>query len=58
MQLKLKSRLNIFSMKLWNEYIKTDDFKEIFNYISSELEVFTSYFEELFKKIKNRENVS
>ena len=39
-------------MKHWTEYLKTSDFKDIFNYVSNELEIFQNYFDELLKKLK------
>jgi len=39
-------------MKFWNEYLKTQEFKDIFQYVTSELDLFTNYFDELYKKLK------
>ena len=36
-------------MKLWTEYIKTNEFLDIFNYLNSELDLFTNYLEETLK---------
>ena len=54
MQLKLKSRLNIYSMKNWDKYVQTKDFKDIYNYINQELDLFTNYFDKMYNVIKEK----
>ena len=52
LQTKLKSKSNVFDMPNWDNYMQTQDFQDIYNYIQQEYEVFNVYYHQLSLNVK------
>ena len=45
--------MNLFKLELWEQFVASKDFKDIYVYIEKEYEVFKVYFQNMFEKIAN-----
>ncbi|KAL4509999.1 hypothetical protein ABPG72_010192 [Tetrahymena utriculariae] len=50
---KMKKKENVFKLELWDMFVDTKDFNDIFMYIEKEHEVFRLYFNSMLDKIQN-----
>lgn len=48
---KMKKKENVFKLELWDMFVETKDFNDIFMYIEKEHEVFRLYFNSMLEKI-------
>ena len=46
--------MNHLSLDIWNEYVTTQDFRKISNYIRKEYDLFKTYYENLNQNVKNQ----
>ena len=54
---KLQVKENIFQLELWEMFLHTKDYKDIFSYIKKEHEVFTLYFHSMYDRMQNNPKV-
>ncbi|EAR96828.2 Serine/Threonine kinase domain protein (macronuclear) [Tetrahymena thermophila SB210] len=50
---KMRKKENVFKLELWDMFVDTKDFNDIFMYIEKEHEVFRLYFNSMLDKIQN-----
>lgn len=51
LQTNLSKKENIFGLELWDMFLQTKDFKDIFSYIKKEHEVFSLYFHSMYDRM-------
>lgn len=54
---KLSNKINIFSLDLWDQFVNSKDFKDIFVYIEKEYEVFRLYFQSMYEKLSQNPRI-
>ena len=48
---KMTKKINIYNLDLWDLFVESKDFKDIFIYIEKEYDVFKLYFYQMYDKI-------
>lgn len=48
---KMKAKVNVYNLELWDTYVQSKDFKDIFVYIEKEYDVFRLYFSSMYDKL-------
>jgi serine/threonine-protein kinase ULK/ATG1 len=48
---KLSQKNNLFNLEMWNQFLDTKDFKDIFSYIEKEYDVFKMYYQSMYDKL-------
>lgn len=54
---KLSNKINIYQLDLWDQFINSKDFKDIFVYIEKEYEVFRLYFQSMYEKLSQNPRI-
>lgn len=54
---RMKKNENVFKLELWDMFVGTKDFNDIFMYIEKEHEVFRLYFNSMLEKIQTSPKV-
>ncbi len=53
---KMKKKENVFKLELWDQFVISKDFNDIYMYIEKEHDVFRLYFNSMWEKIKTSAN--
>lgn len=54
---KMKKKENVFKLELWDTFVESKDFIDIFTYIEKEHDVFRLYFNTMLEKIQHSPKV-